>query len=116
MEITGIVSLRGYARIALSLNHEEATVISSILGMDICSSRSRFIDIGYLEKSLIPHNLYSSKLVESSGCMIVLNVPEEYLETFIRGSDLSGLNNYFNFLSKLLSKLYQLLVETKMSG
>ena len=113
MRIMKVNLLNGYARIALSLNYEEATVISSILGMDICSSRSRFIDIGYLEKSLIPHNLYASRLVESNGCMIVLNMPEEYLETFIRGSDLSGLSNYFDFLSKLLSKLYQLLIETK---
>lgn len=113
MEIIHIDLLNGHVRLTVKLSSRESCVLSSLIGTDICSARSRFIDISLIEKNLTPFNIYRSRRIESSGCIAVFNMPEEYLEILATNStglfkpDL--LSKYISFLTNYLDKIYELL-------
>lgn len=112
MEIIHIDLFNGYVRVTVKLDSRESSVLSSLIGTDICSARSRFIDISLIEKNLTPLNIYRSRRITSSGCIAVINMPEEYLEIIATNS--SGLfkpdylNKYVSFLTNYLNKIYEL--------
>lgn len=120
MRIIGeIRSIAGYVRIPVELTPHEATVISSVIGVDICKSRNRFIDMRMLELGLMPFNIYLSEKIESSGCVVVFNMAEEILNRIMRGPSipqserLTKLIEFFSFLSKYIEKIYEIINTAK---
>lgn len=112
MNIKDISLVEGTYRFAVEVDREEASVISSLLGVDICGPqvRNRYVSIHVLEKSLSPSVLYRIEKIHSTGCFIVIGFPEEYL-TILCSSDKPGeriqqLKDYLNRLSHLLKAVY----------
>lgn len=114
MEVIRIDVIDEYVRITVRLNSRDSTVLSSLIGSDICSAQSRFIDISLIEKNLTPNNIFRSRVVNSSECIAVLNIPSVYLEILIKNSSglpkLEILKNYISFLTNYLDKIYEILV------
>lgn len=111
-----ITILGGRVNLPVALTQCDSTVISSVIGTDICSARNRYVDIAVLERGLTPFNLYRSRIISSSTCTIVLSAPEDYVEILLssiasKPAITAALESYISFLSSYMERLCDLLIK-----
>ncbi|MEM0355237.1 MAG: hypothetical protein QXO78_03255 [Desulfurococcaceae archaeon] len=125
MKIIKYSSIAGSLRISVELSSVEASVISSIIGSDICRSRDRLVSLPLLDRYLTPMSivqLIERDRIRSTGCIAVLTMPEDSIELLCSTAVKSDMifqciSNFINVLSDYIRRIYDMIFfeETKQN-
>lgn len=115
MIIKGYSSIHGYLRVAVELSREEASLISSIVGSDICRSGNRFVSLPLIDRYLTPTSIVQmlkTSRIDSSGCIAVLGIPEDNVElicsTTRSNERIQCIADFMNLFGEYIKKIYDM--------
>lgn len=117
MKIKHYSSTMGSLYITVELSSEEASVISSIIGLDICRSRDRLVSLPLIDRYLTPMSvvqLMGKDKIRSTGCIAVFAIPEDSVELLCSSTARSSgrlqcISNFMNMLGEYIRRIYDMI-------